>query len=102
MCLLTKTIPPAATYATRAPLCTTSTYEIAVTAKNATHTPTCRCDEELPETVMGVIRLVNLDIDMAEPLYHHHHHRDHPDSAAELPSTSARSPSSPRGRGRGR
>ncbi|CBJ48721.1 conserved unknown protein [Ectocarpus siliculosus] len=41
-----------------------------------------RCDEELPETVMGVIRLVNVDIDMAEPLH--------------------RSPSSPRGRGRGR
>ncbi|CAM9339038.1 unnamed protein product [Ectocarpus sp. 4 AP-2014] len=41
-----------------------------------------RCDEELPETVMGVIRLVKVDIDMAEPLH--------------------RSPSSPRGRERGR
>ncbi|CAN0268628.1 unnamed protein product [Ectocarpus sp. 12 AP-2014] len=41
-----------------------------------------RCDKELPETVMGVIRLVNVDIDMAEPLH--------------------RSPSSPRGRGKGR
>lgn len=31
--------------------------------------PFCRCAEELPEKCIGVIRLVNLDMDGAEPLY---------------------------------
>lgn len=28
-----------------------------------------RCEEELPEKVIGAIRLINLDLDKAEPLY---------------------------------